>query len=163
MKTRKICLACFIMMLLLCACSFSDVTDFLETVGESMVEKLSDDSEDLSSLRGIVEPIPEDEIRGQTSVEDDLNRGSTDIAKQSSGESFSQEEKILVSGKTTETADPKETEDAWKEALRGEVTVKGEAGQEENAESLSNNSAVEWKKGNTPLPEGSMTEANSFY
>ncbi len=63
MKTRKICLLCFIMMLLLCACSFSDVTDFLETVGESMVEKLSDDSDDLSSLRGIVEPIPEDEIR----------------------------------------------------------------------------------------------------
>ena len=163
MKTRKICLLCFIMMLLLCACSFSDVTDFLETVGESMVEKLSDDSDDLSSLRGIVEPIPEDEIRGQTSVEDDLNRGSTDIAKQSSDENFSEEERVLVSGKNTETVDPKETEDAWKEALRGEVTVKGDDGQEENAGSLNSNSTVEWKKGNTPLPEGCMTEANSFY
>ena len=154
MRGRKVCLLCFIMMLLLCACSFSDATDFLETVGATIAEKLSGESDDFSDLRGIVEPIPEDDI---------LNQENMDQTKESADGGLTEEEKALVSGKTTGTADPKESEDAWKDVVRGEVTVKGETLQDENAGALKNNSSMDWKRGNTPLPEGSITEANSFY
>lgn len=109
MRGRKVYLSCFIIMLLLCACSFSDATNFLETVGVTITEKLFGETDELSDLRGIVEPIPKED------------------------------REVLLSGETSQADHSSETEGDWED-----LNTFG-------------------KKGNTPLPEGSITEANSFY
>ena len=152
MRSRKVCLLCFIIMLLLCACSPSDATDVLDTVCENISEKLFGGPDELSDLRGIVEPIPE-------------------------------EERIYASEEDSQTESSEDSENVWKNVVRGEVITGNDSNAEDTEKTFEENENpsekdsntsrensdtsqeilnISWEKGNSPLPEGSITEANSF-